>query len=83
MTEHHTSEQVAKALMINWTKMPPSERGWYWWRNGGARATPQIVRFEIDHFELCGTEGFEPPNQGQWWPEPISVPVHERQTTDG
>lgn len=73
---------------MKWTKTPPSEPGWYWWRGDGGNLAQVreviIVReFGIGPPGSRETAYIETPEarltaewiRGEWWPEPIEPPA--------
>jgi hypothetical protein len=58
---------------MNWTKEPPTEPGWYWWRKSGAAL---IIRVgEMVGFPQMSHVGFPVmPTAGEEWAGPISEP---------
>ena len=53
--------------MSTWSKTPPSEPGWYWWREDEEDA---------DIMTVCsyGDDDFAIPDWGEWWTTPIEEP---------
>ena len=69
---------------MKWTKEPPTEPGYYWWR-----LTPEHMHQQV---QVCGevlyvvaTIGDHPIAlpvsfvPGEWWPERIPEPVEDRE----
>lgn len=68
--------------MSEWTKQPPTEPGWYWWRDEidippdneprWVYLSPAGLMTENDDVDL----NVSPPEEldGEWWPEQISEP---------
>ena len=64
-----------------WTKEPPTEPGWYWWRDEDQ--TPNCVDVIEDRFDYELKVENEPGrwreldclNHGEWWPDRIQEPV--------
>lgn len=68
--------------MLRWTSEPPTEEGWYWWREGPASATIEIVEIRGKVAFFLNRYGRSvartaPYYRGQWWPAPIAPPQEE------
>ncbi len=67
---------------MTWSKQPPTEPGWYWWRQfPDSRPMAESVQMAGGELRLVveasGTgydlEGYG----GEWWLDPIAMPGHE------
>ena len=60
-----------------WTKEPPTEPGWYWWRRHSK--TPDVVELKKSHLVMKmtwrGDVWYADDMQGEWWPDRIQEPV--------
>lgn len=68
--------------MDKWTSVPPTEAGWYWWRQGPASVSVEIVEIRKGVAFFLNRYGRSvaktaPYNSGQWWPAPIVPPQEE------
>jgi hypothetical protein len=68
---------------LQWSSEPPTEPGWYWWRESATPIWPPspveverdsrtghlFHRLDSDYDELLAMMG------GQWWPEPLEPPA--------
>jgi len=65
--------------MSNWTDIPPTETGWYWWRFMPGSLV-QVIHIHEAHgaFWVSDSSGVHVLNightSGQWWPTPIEPP---------
>jgi len=68
---------------MNWTTTPPTEPGWYWWRDSKSKeAQPLNVYKNSDgNFRVYvnlfgfGSDRYMPSRiGGEWWPIPIEEP---------
>ena len=65
---------------MNWTKEPPTEPGWYWWRAGDD--LPKLRALEIQRraadrvliVRLCRSAPRADAIDGEWLPERIQEP---------
>ena len=76
--------------MTEWTKEPPTEPGWYWWRDSIAQEIIHL-RWDSNSDDLGywepGTMLFHPADRrgGKWWLEPIQPPMTDEkgEASDG
>jgi len=64
--------------MTEWTKTPPTEPGWYWYRDFPVLPDTQAGYMNPYGFWECAglrTEAERLP--GEWWPERIQEPPSE------
>lgn len=68
------SRQSIKVNQNKWTKTPPTEVGWYWFREGHQWAIP--VHISEGGWRNCVVLGFKraEENYGKWWPEKMEYP---------
>jgi hypothetical protein len=70
--------------MTKWTKEPPTEVGWYWWRINEFESRKQsIMRQRPLHSDLWLLPfGRRKPflMRGEWWPIPITPPAEEQKS---
>ena len=60
--------------MTNWTKEPPTEPGFYWWRDLEWQEDAKVIFVEQrgDQLKTWGTT--VQVMGGEWWPERIQEP---------
>jgi len=68
--------------MSEWTKQPPTEPGWYWWRVRGNASITLKVYFSGGILR-ANTRPYPLPvieiNNGEWWAEQIPEPSNEQE----
>ena len=62
--------------MSEWTKEPPTEAGWYWWRYRSSHdAIPIHIIIQSDKPYVVGIGVYEALScHGEWWSERIKEP---------
>ena len=61
-----------------WSKEPPTEPGWYWWRPDMISESEIVKCAKREQFvDVCrgGMWSFSEALRGDWWPERIQEPL--------
>ena len=63
--------------MSEWSKTPPTDAVWYWWRCSSEDAQPNPLHFNGEYWTPdFGADWFEGEKNpwGEWWTTPIEEP---------